>query len=97
MGWVDGGDLGRCFLFVKAQDLKLEWSEAIEYCEEKGGYLTDVSDQETFDFISIHMLDGGGWRWVGGSDIGHVRKVDLCSFLTLAKYMYQNMMSAEKS
>ena len=57
MHWIDGGKLGRCFLFVKKQDLVLEWTEANEYCKERGGFLTDVLNQDTFDFISIHMLD----------------------------------------
>ena len=72
MNWSDGGELGRCFLFVKKQDLVLEWTEANEYCKERGGFLTDVLNQDTFDFLSIHMLDGGGWRWIGGSNIDNV-------------------------
>ena len=78
--WLDGGDLGRCFLFVRSQDLELSWTEANEYCEEQGGFLTDIPDQDTFNFISINMIDGGGWRWIGGSDIDNVNKINLCHF-----------------
>ena len=80
MNWVDGGELGRCFLFVKGQDVKLEWKEANEYCTERGGYLTDITDQQTFDFISVHHL---GNSWIGGSNIDNVSKKKSCSFLTL--------------
>ena len=76
MDWIDGGELGRCFLFVKKQDIKLEWLEANEYCKERGGFFADILNQENFDFISTHMLDGGGWRWIGGSNIDNVSKTN---------------------
>ena len=78
MNWVDGGELGRCFLFVKGQDVKLEWKEANEYCTERGGYLTDITDQQTFDFISVHHL---GNSWIGGSNIDNVSKKKILQLL----------------
>ena len=68
-------------MFVQAPAvLELGWKEANECCEEQGGFLTDIPDQDTFDFISINMIDGGGWRWIGGSDIDNVNKINLCHF-----------------
>merc|ERR1711935_629291 len=70
-GWVDGhavGEHGACYLFANDGD-GLNWNEAKEYCTSNGGYLTDILDQETQDFIAVTSgnFPGITW-WIGGND-----------------------------
>merc|ERR1712172_387230 len=53
-GWVDGrkiGEHGGCYLFAN-DGQGVNWNEAKEFCEANGGYLADIMDQETQDFIA---------------------------------------------
>ena len=81
-GWVDGrqiGAHGACYLFANNGD-GLNWNEAKEYCTSNGGYLTDILDQETQDFIAVtsENFPGITW-WIGGNDFEKV----CCKHLTL--------------
>ena len=59
----------------------VSWYGAKEFCESKGGFLADVLNQETQDFINkrtqqdYHTTD---W-WLGGNDIQKV----LCRYLCI--------------
>jgi len=73
-GWVDGGSLG-CFLF-QTEQLHLSWLEALEYCEQQGGFLAMPKSEEQLNFVtSLAYLEEGftgikGW-WLGLTDLGH--------------------------
>merc|ERR1712079_667493 len=76
-GWVDGrqiGAHGACYLFANDGD-GLNWNEAKEYCTSNGGYLTDILDQETQDFIAVtsENFPGITW-WIGGNDFDKAGK-----------------------
>ena len=51
----------------------MNWNEAKEYCTSNGGYLTDILDQETQDFIAETSgnFPGITW-WIGGNDFDYV-------------------------
>ena len=71
-GWIKNGDA--CYLFATGKNYGVSWYGAKEFCESKGGFLADVLDQETQDFINkrtqqdYHTTD---W-WLGGNDIQKV-------------------------
>merc|ERR1712168_860764 len=76
-GWVDGrqvGMHGACYLFANHGD-GLNWNEAKEYCTTNGGYLTDILDKETQDFIAETSgnFPGITW-WIGGNDFDKAGK-----------------------
>ena len=59
---------GLCYQFVNNE---MSWASAREDCHDKGGYLAEVSDQATQDFLvtSLHSLN---WQrhgvWIGATD-----------------------------
>ena len=69
-GWLNAGELGGCYLFAPTGP-GLDFYQAKDFCVSVGGYLTDILNQETQDF-----LDNSGFRqsypaiswWVGGCD-----------------------------
>jgi len=74
IGWIDNGALG-CFLF-SADMVGLSWIEALEYCEEQGGFLAEPKTAEQFEFVSSlayleQSLTGVPAWWVGLADFGH--------------------------
>merc|ERR1712083_945905 len=76
-GWVDGrqvGEHGACYLFANDGD-GLNWNEAKEYCTSNGGYLTDILDEETQEFIAETSgnFPGVTW-WIGGNDFDNAGK-----------------------
>ena len=54
-GWLDGGHLG-CFLFLH-QETSLSWMEAQEVCEQHGGFLAEVKDEEQQSFIVSFVVN----------------------------------------
>jgi len=70
-GWVDGrkiGEHGGCYLFAN-DGPGVNWNEAKEFCNDNGGYLADIMDQETQDFIAKTSgnFPEATW-WIGGND-----------------------------
>ena len=64
-GWVDGREIGGhggCYLFANDGD-GLNWNEAKQFCEFVNGYLTDIWDQETQDFIATTSNDFPTVTW----------------------------------
>ena len=78
MNWNLDAKSGRCYFFAK--DVKVNWTEAVKYCEEQGGFLTDIPDQETQDFLvdlnpykDEYMAFYSRW-WIGANDISKTGK-----------------------
>ena len=69
-GWLNGGELGGCYRFYP-NGPDLDFYQAKDFCVSEGGFLTDILNQETQDF-----LDNSGFRqrypsiswWIGGCD-----------------------------
>jgi hypothetical protein len=65
---------GRCYFF--AEDVKVNWTEAVKYCKEQGGFLSDIPNQETQDLLvdlnpykdSEYMAFYSRW-WIGANNI----------------------------
>ena len=73
-GWLDSPD--GCFYFATDAEAKT-WDEAIGYCHELGGYLAEVLNEETQNFLVEEAINLGtltNW-WLGATD------QDLVSFL----------------
>ena len=73
-GWVDGrkiGEHGGCYLFAN-DGQGVNWNEAKEFCEANGGYIADIMDQETQDFIAKTSgnFPEATW-WIGGNDLNN--------------------------
>ena len=74
-GWLNAGDLGGCYIFAFGDGTGLNWQQSKDYCGSIGGFLTDILNQETQDF-----LDNSGFIqsnplirwWIGGNDIENV-------------------------
>ena len=50
-------------------DVPLTWHEAKEYCEEQGGHLATVSDENENEFIKSFIANGGqNGYWLGATD-----------------------------
>ena len=50
-GWFNAANLG-CFYFANSRpDRYLTWVEAMDVCENMGGYLAEIQTQEQADFI----------------------------------------------
>ena len=66
------GEHGGCYLFAN-DGQGVNWNEAKEFCNNNGGYLADIMDQETQDFIA--KTSGNfpevTW-WIGGNDFNKV-------------------------
>jgi len=59
-----------CFLFKL--DVERKWLDAQKFCEDRGGYLPEITDsdlQMTLNGMS-HLLGGGKDIWTGGNDNG---------------------------
>ena len=74
-GWLNARDLVGCYIFAFGDGTGLNWQQSKDYCGSIGGFLTDILNQETQDF-----LDNSGviqsnplirW-WIGGNDIENV-------------------------
>ena len=63
---VERGSL--CYQFV---DVERSWNDARDDCRSKGGFLVEVLDQATQDFL-VNSLQSLGWShhgvWIGGTD-----------------------------
>ena len=86
MNWKLDAKSGRCYFF--AQDVKVNWTEAVKYCEEQGGFLTDIPNQETQDLLvdlnpynDVYGAFHTRW-WIGANDISKtsVSKIRLVLF-----------------
>merc|ERR1711892_1598756 len=75
-GWFNAANLG-CFYFDNSRpDRRLTWVEAMDVCDNMGGYLAEIQTQEQADFIaSIAMVEenltGVSSWWLGLTDMGH--------------------------
>merc|ERR1711892_433748 len=75
-GWFNAANLG-CFYFDNSRpDRHLTWVEAMDVCDNMGGYLAEIQTQEQADFIaSIAMVEesltGVSSWWLGLTDMGH--------------------------
>ena len=78
---MNAGELGGCYIFAIGDGTALNWQQSRDYCESIGGFLTDILNQETQDF-----LDNSGFRlqsnpeilwWIGGNDIENVSKINV--------------------
>ena len=74
-GWLNGGELGGCYLF-SPDGPGINWDQARAFCESVGGFLTDILNQETQDFINesgfFQSYPNVIW-WIGANDIANVR------------------------
>ena len=73
-GWLNAGELGGCYLFAP-NGPGLDWQQSVDYCASIGGYLTDILNQETEDFLAnsgfLQSNPTVRW-WIGGDDIAQV-------------------------
>ena len=84
-GWLNAGELGGCYLF-SPDGPGINWEQARAFCESVGGFLTDILNQETQDFI-----DGSGFFqshpdvnwWIGANDIANVSHAIIIKYLNL--------------
>ena len=82
---MNAGDLGGCYIFAIGDGTGLNWQQSKDYCESIGGFLTDILNQETLDF-----LDNSGFIqdpltqtltwWIGGNDIENVSNINGIDF-----------------
>ena len=66
-GWLDSPD--GCFYFATDVEAKT-WDEAVGYCQELGGYLAEVLNEETQNFLVEEATNLGtstNW-WLGATD-----------------------------
>ena len=72
--WLNAGALG-CYIFAIGDGTGLNWQQSKDYCESIGGFLTDILNQETQDFLEnsgiIQSNPSIRW-WIGGNDIENV-------------------------
>ena len=84
-GWLNAEELGGCYIFAIGDGTGLNWQQSKDYCESIGGFLTDILNQETEDF-----LDNSGFIqdpltqtltwWIGGNDIENVSNINGTDF-----------------
>ena len=76
-GWLQ--NLGHCFLF--GSDGLGSYAEAREYCKEKGGFLAEISNEQTNTFLVDNMKRTSElqkkWWWIGANDIANVSMIML--------------------
>ena len=79
--WLNAGALG-CYIFAIGDGTGLNWQQSKDYCESIGGFLTDILNQETQDFLVNSgfydtEVDGRLVRWwIGGNDIENVSNIN---------------------
>ena len=91
-GWLNAGELGGCYIFAIGDGTALNWQQSKDYCESIGGFLTDILNQETLDFLdnsgfiqsnsnilSTTFNPGITW-WIGGNDIENVSNINGIDF-----------------
>ena len=73
-GWLNAGELGGCYLF-SPDGPGINWDQARDFCESVGGFLADILNQETQDFIDdsgfFQSYPNVNW-WIGANDIANV-------------------------
>ena len=78
-GWLNAGELGGCYLF-SPDGPGINWDQAIDFCESVGGFLTDILNQETQDFIDesgfFQSYPNVNW-WIGANDIANVSHANI--------------------
>ena len=57
---------GRCYHFGSTS---MNFEEANDYCEEKGGWLADIPNQESLDFLVSVNPYSTKTLWIGANDI----------------------------
>ena len=59
-----------CFYF--SFSIEVDWLEAQTRCKRIDGYLAEITDAETHEFVNmfIKTLQTSGRVWIGGNDIG---------------------------
>jgi hypothetical protein len=66
-GWLDSPE--GCFHFATDVETKT-WDEAVEYCQELGGYLAEVLNEESQRFLvaeATALGESTNW-WLGATD-----------------------------
>ena len=101
-GWLNAGELGGCYLF-SPDGPGINWEQARAFCESVGGFLADILNQETQDFIdesgffqSYPLLN---W-WIGANDIANVSHAIIntrCLLTTIAYSNPANVISIAKT
>ena len=46
----------------------MNFEEAIDYCEDNGGWLADIPNQESLDFL-LNPYSTKAFFWIGANDI----------------------------
>merc|ERR1719470_140323 len=75
-GWINADYLG-CFFFDNSKpDRHLNWLEAMDACDNLGGYLAEIQSEEQANFIASialveESLTGVDSWWLGLTDMGH--------------------------
>ena len=84
-GWLNAGELGGCYLF-SPDGPGINWDQARDFCESVGGFLADILNQETQDFIDesgfFQSHPDVCW-WIGANDIENVRHAIIANECTL--------------
>ena len=84
-GWLDSPH--GCFYFATYVEAKT-WHEAVEYCQELGGYLAEVLNDETQRFLVQEAMALGtstNW-WLGATDQESVSFIILVSSFTYNEF-----------
>ena len=87
-GWLNAEELSGCYIFAIGDGTGLNWQQSKDYCESIGGFLTDILNQETQDFLAnsgfIQSNPAKRW-WIGGNDIQNVSNINmvLTQFISL--------------
>ena len=84
-GWLNAGELGGCYLF-SPDGPGINWDQARAFCESVGGFLTDILNQETQDFIAgsefFQSHPNVNW-WIGANDNANVSLAIMITYLNL--------------
>ena len=98
-GWLNAGELGGCYIFAIGDGTALNWQQSKDYCESIGGFLTDILNQETEDFLAnsgfIQSNPLKRW-WIGGNDIENVSNINGTDFKVII-YTYRKILSSNTS
>ena len=60
-------DKNECYQFAENAPLG-DYDQAKAYCLTQGGYLTDILDQETQDFLLSNIPSVSGVNWMAGAN-----------------------------